>query len=669
MINQVAYYRDVNAGVKTDLFYPADRDTWWADFYSPSGFDGETRHVTYYANLNGAQNCWVDGYGPPECNHNGVRVLWYDKVQCKPCGQWTVDLYENGQQWWTTNFTLEPEIDPTMVDTLFNQNVYSDPYAYPYDKRCVKINCTQNCSRHDCSPPNYKSDEKPVPLSKLGCAITSAAMMLNYHGLSVTPPELNAWLTTHHGFSSGNLLMAKVAEFTRNNGVNLYYDPWTQNLNLSDAICRFGPQLIITRGVSSPLIDHYVLATGYTECSNGSPSGHILINDPAGGIQKTLGDAPYYDEFRGQRIFYGPEYQFQDSNGISIYFHSPVEAVLTDSGGRRLGYDPITQQTYNEVFWATYTTVSQDIHNNESGQLAEEEPSKLIEIKDPAGEYSLSVIGTGNGTYSIGMLAYDQDQNTSTSDALSDVPITINEVHQYKFQFFNNSSPSDQLEIIGGYNGGGQKPPTVNKFLTYARPTAHSTDIPYGVSVYPVVIYYGKTMLPQTFTATLNGANITSKFHPASGTHEIVSLVLPKGSNTLILSTEGTVDSQTHTDTDHLVFQVDCPDTDNDGICDDTDNCMQIPNGPSLGTCYDYYTGSMGSTCTQHDQCSNNEWWKWCDTSQNDRDSDGRGDVCDNCHSDCNAQQLDADSDGIGDVCDTTPGCGGCGQPQCEQGC
>ena len=52
-----------------------------------------------------------------------------------------------------------------------------------------------------------------------------------------------------------------------------------------------------------------------------------------------------------------------------------------------------------------------------------------------------------------------------------------------------------------------------------------------------------------------------------------------------------------------------------------------------------------------------------------DRDSDGIPDGCDNCPDNCNVNQLDADTDGIGDVCDVDPGCGGCGQPLCEQQC
>jgi len=60
-----------------------------------------------------------------------------------------------------------------------------------------------------------------------------------------------------------------------------------------------------------------------------------------------------------------------------------------------------------------------------------------------------------------------------------------------------------------------------------------------------------------------------------------------------------------------------CLDTDGDGVCDDEDNCVSVPN-----------------------------------SGQEDGDQDGVGDVCDNCPDTANPGQEDSDQDGIGDACE-----------------
>jgi len=102
-------------------------------------------------------------------------------------------------------------------------------------------------------------------------------------------------------------------------------------------------------------------------------------------------------------------------------------------------------------------------------------------------------------------------------------------------------------------------------------------------------------------------------------------------------------------------------DTDRDGILDDggdhpcgtdeitdcDDNCIDTPNGPDSGTCIQ---GNVGDPCIDDSGCGGE--LDSCSKAQEDVDTDGIGDVCDNCPDDSNPLQEDIDGDDIGDICD-----------------
>jgi hypothetical protein len=120
---------------------------------------------------------------------------------------------------------------------------------------------------------------------------------------------------------------------------------------------------------------------------------------------------------------------------------------------------------------------------------------------------------------------------------------------------------------------------------------------------------------------------------------------------------------------DNLSFAISCgqPDSDNDGVPDDTDNCPAIANPDQLDQDLDG-TGNLCDADLDGDSVSNNldNCPAIANSDQADLDLDGQGDACetdtdgdtvtddfpDNCLLVANTDQADSDADLLGDACD-----------------
>ena len=106
------------------------------------------------------------------------------------------------------------------------------------------------------------------------------------------------------------------------------------------------------------------------------------------------------------------------------------------------------------------------------------------------------------------------------------------------------------------YAGGGQSA-TVNSLIEFYAPTSRSTSLPAGTTSFDVVIIYHAGFDTGSLTATLNGVDIRSSFHPlARGGTETVTIPLVPGRNVLKLSAAGIVNGNSVKDSDTLVFSV-----------------------------------------------------------------------------------------------------------------
>jgi len=293
------------------------------------------------------------------------------------------------------------------------------------------------------------------------------------------------------------------------------------------------------------LVGLLILATCYTGESTGNSgqfpavcaeddTAKVKMGKP-GGI-----DTVSLPKSRGER----------DYSSIQIGFFYLGEMLIVDSMGRKTGFDVTDRSTYQEIPNSSY--IKRYIENPHGGSRPE---SKQLEIMRPdAGDYRLDITGTSDSTYNLGIACYCNQSGTAPS--LSDfdgISLITGEVHIYMLNF--DKTPEAKSIVTGGFDGGGSEESSVeDKFLSYVNVTETNTTLPPGTQGFNLFIIYGKTVLPETFVATLNASDVSNLFTPKIGGYDIVSIPLVAGENSLALSITG-ADAGAQ-DTDSLMFVV-----------------------------------------------------------------------------------------------------------------
>lgn len=247
-----------------------------------------------------------------------------------------------------------------------------------------------------------------------GCYLTCMTMAMNYYakvmqvGVSYDPGQFNAQAKQLQleeeliSFSEANFVGLAMQELSK----ELLGTPVIQTgeflderLSTADIKVRLRSGALVLLGVKNGEWDHYVLAIGVSD------TGDIMILDPLGpqAAPKPLSVAypAGYISSRTFHIYNGDEPQSQ----FEVRAKCPIELLVTDSQGRRTGFDPRIGIYYNEIPEADYAL---------EPNIAGGEPIKVFSAKNYNSEsYTVAVIGTGSGAYELTYLTFTETGNGS----------------------------------------------------------------------------------------------------------------------------------------------------------------------------------------------------------------------------------------------------------------
>jgi hypothetical protein len=293
------------------------------------------------------------------------------------------------------------------TDPTWSGSAYGSP-AYPSQPNAG-----------DCGSVVEKNDSagtKVTDIYHCGCFMTDWAMIINYFGSQrgispnlMTPAALNSWLRSNGGYDPLDVVYgAPVAYANTVLGIPLSAPKTAGARNSAN------DQTLNTELQKTPVIlqvtkygaSHFVLATGQTTV-NGQATW--TINDP-GYSGTTLYDyGNTYLSLQWSDLQTGPV----SLNSMEYALGSPAELLVTDPSGNRTGSDPRTGATYDEIPDTTY--LSDAIGFSDSGTTMTPHVVKTFSASAPvAGVYSVQVIGTGSGSYSLTSITYDTAGNPTT---------------------------------------------------------------------------------------------------------------------------------------------------------------------------------------------------------------------------------------------------------------
>lgn len=317
--------------------------------------------------------------------------VWFDDV--------AVEVYSTATN--TPSPTPTPTLTPSPMSTPTptltpTPTITSTPTPTPISTPTITPTPTSTTS--SLNIPNYKQyqggwenniyDHTEKYIKNLGCALTSASMVLSYYGHNITPDILNNWLNSQpDGYIGYGLInWLAVSRYTKINdspiSPTLEYKRYPFDINiLNNELNVFQPAILKVPG-------HFIVAKE-------KQNNIYNINDPGYSNRDTLNS--YSNNFIALNS-YKPTHS--DLSYLMFVADSDLSLTLYDQQNNQITSDNFIEEPINDIFEP----------NSPYGQSV----SVLLFAKPSNSNYKLKVEGP-KGNYELKTYLYDNNGNVTNN--------------------------------------------------------------------------------------------------------------------------------------------------------------------------------------------------------------------------------------------------------------
>lgn len=308
------------------------------------------------------------------------------------------------------------------------------------------------------------NDNNCGDLHGFGCAVTSVAdVFYSYGGTTLPdnneqldPGTLNNWLSENSGFQGCSIYWSMASTsikigapelLTRKGKAN-----WPNGIqNIDEALSNGDlPILGINTFINGREGTHFLVVSERLSDVDGKPDYKLVdpalypfVSNDSGNTGKSLSES--YGGF--DNVFQAVIYKKGTSpqKTFSIGAHSPIQLLITDPDGNIAGYDVATDEIIENIPDSAYG-IEPGIAPID-GHADPSSGKKYFQQINPAeGEYTVQVIGTGNGAYTLGFARTDEQANVGKQLVHGFARDGVTEI--YKIQYIADANAPIVIEKV-----------------------------------------------------------------------------------------------------------------------------------------------------------------------------------------------------------------------------